>query len=479
MENTRFDALSRTLATTGARRRVLGLLAGLPLAAGLMSGGEAPARGRKAGRGQDRAAGAQSDKKHGKGKKRGGCIATGKRCPNWKSRGKKGKRLKCKDCCQGSFTTNGSGARVCACRPEGAACSEATARNCCSGVCSGGACQATTSCAAECNGCCDESGACQAGTSAEVCGGGGATCAACSGNTPRCKQGVCSGCTNLNQCPANSVCADSGACLACDVCASGCDFTSIQAAIDARPDHDVFAICRGTYQENLTLTRDVELIGARDGFTMLTVVRGDGTSSVITIPDEGQNVTLRQMEITGGGVSSGGGILHEGKALTMADVVVTSNSTSGSGAGLSAPGGSAARSVDMTRCTIENNYPTAPGVDGGGVFNGASMIMRDCEISFNSSSSRGGGIFNEGTLTLHSTTVGPFNGASQFTGGIYNSGTLELFASKVGPDNSQGGILNEAPGTVTLADGSVVCGNSGAVECTGFSDPGCQNTCPS
>ena len=482
MESTRFDALSRTLATPGARRRVLGWLAGLPLAVALASGEETAARGRKKGRQQDRKqdrdGGAQSDKKHGKGKKRGGCIPTGKRCPNWKSRGKKGKKLKCKNCCQGASAVNSSGARVCTCRPDGAACTENTARNCCSGVCAGGVCQATTGCAAECNGCCDASGACQAGPSAEVCGAGGAACAACSGNTPRCKQGVCSACANLSQCPANTVCADSGACLACDVCASGCDFTSIQAAIDGRPNQDVFAICRGTYTGNLTLERDVELIGARDGFTMLTIVRGSGAGSVITIPDEGQDVTLSQMQITNGAASSGGGILHEGEALTLVDVIITGNGATGTGAGLSAPGGSPARTVDLTRCLINVNNATGPGVNGGGVFNGATMTMRDCEITLNGASSKGGGIFNEGTLTLHSTTVAQFNGGAQFSGGIYNSGTLELHASQVGPDNFSGGIENEAPGAVTLADGSLVCGNNGPQQCTGFTDPGCVAACP-
>ncbi|MDQ2654523.1 MAG: hypothetical protein M3Z20_15945 [Chloroflexota bacterium] len=282
-----------------------------------------------------------------------------------------------------------------------------------------------------------------------------------------------------------SACAESGACLACDVCASGCDFTEIQAAIDARPDQEVFAICRGTYTGNLTLTRDVELVGARDGFTMLTIVRGDGvaSSSVITIPDKGQDVTLRQMQVTGAAMPagpSGRGILHEGRALTLVDVVLTGNRGDARGIGLSAPGGSLNRSVDMTRCRIENNSDAGPSVDGGGVFNGATMTMRDCEISFNRTSGKGGGISNEGTLTLRATTVGPQNGCGlPLSGGIYNSGTLDLFASKVGPENLTGGILNETPGTVTLDDGSLVCGNFGPDECTGFTDPGCLATCPS
>lgn len=475
MESNRFDTLARSVGAAGTRRRLLGFLASLPLAAhlpGVEAETATAAKGRKAKRRQERDAG---EERH---RKRKGCIPTGTRCPGRKPKGKKGRRRTCKDCCQGAFTTNDSGAKVCACQPDGAACTADTASNCCSGVCDGGTCQATSGCAAECNGCCDASGACQAGRSAEVCGADGVTCAACSGDTPVCRKGVCSGCKNLSQCPANSVCAASGACLACDVCADGCDFTSIQAAIDGRPGQRTFAICRGTYQENLTLSREVELIGAIDGFTMLTVVRGNGTTSVITIPDAGQDVTLRQMKITGGAVSAGGGILHEGKVLTMVDVLVTTNSTASRGGGLSAPGGSATRTVDMTRCTIDNNSDTAAGVEGGGVFNGADMTMRDCDITFNHAM-QGAGIFNEGTLTLRTTTVNLFNQGATTSGGIYNSGTLVLHASQVGPQNFQGGIENVAPGTVSLEDGSVVCGNFGSVQCTGFTDPGCQAACPS
>jgi hypothetical protein len=261
----------------------------------------------------------------------------------------------------------------------------------------------------------------------------------------------------------------------------------VQAAIDARPDQRTFAVCRGEYPGNLTLTRDVELIGARDGFTMLTTIRGDGTTSVITIPDLGQNVALSQMNVTGGIVSgttpssTGGGIRNEGRTLTMTDCVITANRAF-IGGGLYAPGGSPSRSVDMTRCRFElsgsNDFNSA----GGGIFNGSEMTLRDCEVGQNTSF-LGGGINNDGTLTLFTTFVDQFNGA-QSGGGIYNSGILVLHASKVtqngaNPGNG-GGIFNTSPGTVTLADGSVVCGNFGGTgnQCAGFSDPACQNTCP-
>jgi hypothetical protein len=273
--------------------------------------------------------------------------------------------------------------------------------------------------------------------------------------------------------------------VACDVCEGGaCDFTSVQAAIDANAGQETFYICPGEYPGNLTLARTVELIGAvgqvsTDG----TTLRGVGTgSSVVTIPDLGQNVSLRQLVIAGGNKpgGAGGGILHEGETLTLTDCTLRSNSAH-TGAALSAPGGSPTRAVEITRCTFEANSGSEFEAAGGGMFNGASAIVRD-SIFVQNGSYFGGGIKNEGTLTLHTTTFSPFNGAN-FGGGIHNTGTLTLHDSAVGPSNhgNQGsGIFNENPGTVTLDGDSIVCGNTGAgiQQCAGFTSPQCLATCP-
>jgi hypothetical protein len=273
--------------------------------------------------------------------------------------------------------------------------------------------------------------------------------------------------------------------VACDVCADGaCEFTSIQAAIDARPGQQTFFICPGDYPGNVTLERTVELIGAAGRIsTDATTLKGEGTgSSVVTIPDLGQNVTLRQLVITGGNkpAGAGGGILHEGESLTLTDCTLAGN-VAFSGAGVSVPGGSPTRSAEITRCTFDANTSSAFDAAGGGLFNGASATVRDSVYTSNGTF-RGGGIKNEGTLTLHTTTVAPFNGA-QFGGGIHNSGTLALHATTVGPTNvasDGGGIFNESPGTVTLDDASIVCGNVGGGDrqCAGFTSLQCQNTCP-
>jgi parallel beta-helix repeat protein len=45
------------------------------------------------------------------------------------------------------------------------------------------------------------------------------------------------------------------------VCPSGCDFTSIQAAIQAAPDGSTIQVKAGTYQESLTITKPLSVLG--------------------------------------------------------------------------------------------------------------------------------------------------------------------------------------------------------------------------
>ena len=213
----------------------------------------------------------------------------------------------------------------------------------------------------------------------------------------------------------------------------------LQEAIDQAATGDTITLCAGTWEltstvvipENLTLT----LSGAGDDKTVLdggmNLSNRTGGVRVLQIA-QGATLALQGLRITRGNANnqnnqfmgSGGGILHEGQTLTLTDCALGAN-TAFTGGGLSVPGGSPTRSVEMTRCTIdENTGGTLQFCKGGGLFNGATATLRDCDVAVNLSYF-GGGINNEGTLTLDTSMVGGSNSALQ-GGGIYNTGTLEL-----------------------------------------------------
>ena len=62
-------------------------------------------------------------------------------------------------------------------------------------------------------------------------------------------------------CAGTTVCLG-GTCQPCDVCPSGCFFTSLQAAIDAAAPGETIQLCAGIYDGDIVINQSVSLIGA-------------------------------------------------------------------------------------------------------------------------------------------------------------------------------------------------------------------------
>jgi len=204
-----------------------------------------------------------------------------------------------------------------------------------------------------------------------------------------------------------------------DVCPSGCPYTQLAPALVAAHSGDTIRIGPGTYAGGLTIDVSVRLLGAGAG---ATAIRGGGP--VLTIGVAGAasepTVTIDGVTVTGGVTignltpfsGRGGGIYipraagpSTGATVTIRNSVVRGNSVAPSVA-------------------IESDDPCCPFADSGG-----------------------GGISNDGTLTLDHTLVSD-NRADAASG---------LASNAVG-----GGILNRAFGTLTLKD-SVIRDNHAAV----------------
>jgi hypothetical protein len=247
----------------------------------------------------------------------------------------------------------------------------------------------------------------------------------------------------------------SGVCQACDVCASGCEFATVQAAIDAAAPGATIAICPGRYREDLAVNGVVTLVGAGDGAGAGdTIIQGTGQNSVVTIGEE--FVTLERLRLTGGGggiynrgttrvigctVSGnvadgdGGGIYHRAGALTLTDCVISGNQAGARGGGISIDSPPAA-TLEMIGCTVSGNVAVEA---GGGIFNRGTLRLTASEVSGNEADT-GGGVFNNGSgarITLDAQSRVTGNTASDTGGGIYNvNGTVTLASSTIVSGNT-------------------------------------------
>jgi hypothetical protein len=204
-----------------------------------------------------------------------------------------------------------------------------------------------------------------------------------------------------------------------EVCQRGCPYTQLAPAVAAAHSGDTITIGPGTYAGGVTIDVSIKLVGAGPG---ATIISGGGpvlTIGVADAPSE-PTVTIEGVTVTGG--------------------VTVGNLTpfSGRGGGIYIP--RAAGPSTGATVTIRNSV-----IRGNSVAPRVAVESDDPCCLF--ADSGGGGISNDGTLTLDHTRVSD-NRADAASG---------LASNAVG-----GGILNRTFGTVTLKD-SVVAGNRAAV----------------
>ena len=237
------------------------------------------------------------------------------------------------------------------------------------------------------------------------------------------------------------------------VCASGCEYPTIQGAIDHAANNDVVFIQKGHYFETInTKGKGLTLQGVN---TRQAIIDGNGRGTVITIPFGVELVTIKYLTITrgygaGGGLAvggpldlrhslvvsnystgSGGGVdvnlLGDHVPVTIAHSSITNNQAAASGGGIFGSG--EASIITITDCTISNNIA---GQAGGGIwlgFDGSQLSLADSNISSNAAQSAGGAGFGSGipenSVTIsHVAFVG--NKATQDSGGLGVVGAATL-----------------------------------------------------
>jgi hypothetical protein len=185
----------------------------------------------------------------------------------------------------------------------------------------------------------------------------------------------------------------------------------------------------GATRGDLDLTTNITIVGA--GPTQ-TVVDGAGLSPRDRVfdVDDGATVTISRLTIQHGlTTGDGGGVRNNEGALTLRDVIVFEN-TAEDGGGVKNESG---QTLTMIRTSIRDNTSTS---DGGGLFNQGTASLTDGDISENTAESDGGGARNDGFLTLTRSRVRS-NDADDTAGGIENRLNLDLIESTV-DDNEAG-----------------------------------------
>ena len=244
---------------------------------------------------------------------------------------------------------------------------------------------------------------------------------------------------------------------------------TIQAAVNATQSGDTVTVEDGTYTGDGN--RDIDF-GGRN----ITVrsASGDPTRTIIDCGFEYL------------GTQHGGFFFHSGETSAVVSGLTIANGAEGpgNGAAVDIESGSA---VMLRNCILTRHIG---GSRGGGVYNNGTLTLTGCAFTANTAAN-GGGVYNNGTLTLTNCAL-TANRVSGFGGGLDNGGTMTLTNCTLVGNTARyggGGIYNAMTATLvncllwgdTAPTGSEINGAVTATYCDvqgGFTGTGNINADP-
>jgi len=218
--------------------------------------------------------------------------------------------------------------------------------------------------------------------------------------------------------------------VVCPVEGDGCDYTSIQEAIDNAKNGDTILLRKGVYNEHdVTVKNKCIDIKGEGGSNTVINAEGMGRGMLIymsNIPNDKCEMKLSNFQIRNGSADNGGGIYiyqrdyDSGALLDVKanNLLIIGNTASQDGGGVYVYGGSGSLNVALVNTKISKNTASA---DGGGVYqNGGELTLKDSVVEGNTAIGDGGGLESYGSdssLKLISTVV-KANNAGGAGGGI-------------------------------------------------------------
>ena len=255
------------------------------------------------------------------------------------------------------------------------------------------------------------------------------------------------------------------------VCEKGCDFSTIQAAVD---DENVspgatLKITDAVHTEaGIIVNKDVTIQGqGADNTIVQAHETADSSDERVFYITSGTESTMRGLTIRHGNPTSepesGGGIRNDG-TLTLEDVIVRDNSAS-TGGGIHNEG-----TLTLINSSVYDNQARGGAIHylecstGGGikVLTGEVKLVNST-VSNNTAIKKGGGIHVacQGSLVLINTTISG-NSANGNGGGIFVNGVGELVNSTISDNSAKsgGGIYVQSKDGVQVVHGLVKVKNS-------------------
>lgn len=233
------------------------------------------------------------------------------------------------------------------------------------------------------------------------------------------------------------------------VCASGCDHTTIQAAINAASAFDVIQINDATHTElSITVNKsDLTIQGQGQTTTIVQAAASQASAADrIFVVNASITVTFQDMTLRYGNATGRGGavLLNSNCAVNFTRVTLTNNDSAMDGGAIASASSTSGIVLILEECIVSNNNGGVNNFsDGGGIYSsGGNTTLTKCSVYNNSCGDDGGGLY-----------ISEFGSVNTLTNCVFSGNTAGLAAD--GMETIDGGGIALFDGICTMTNCTV------------------------